>query len=62
MARKEMVYVVTKETNLIARASASLVSAFTFAATLASESYYICTSDRQDLKKGQSMLSIADVL
>ena len=62
MARKETVYVVAKETNSIVRASSSLLAAFNFAATLAAESYYLCTSEFQNMKKGDTMSNVVDFL
>ena len=62
MARKEKIYVVAKETNTIARASSSFLAAATFAASIASGSYYICTSEFQTLKKGDTISNIVDFL
>ena len=62
MARKETIYVVAKETNEIARASFSFLAAATFAASIASGSYYICTSEFQTLKKGDTISNIVDFL
>lgn len=62
MARKETIYVVAKETNEIARASSSFLAAATFAASIASGSYYICTSEFQTLKKGDTISNIVDFL
>lgn len=62
MARKETIYVVAKETNEIARASSSFLAAATFAASVDAGSYYICTSEFQTLKKGDTMSNIVDFL
>ena len=62
MARKEKIYVVAKETNKIARASSSVLAANTFAASLALGSYYVCTSEFQSLKKGDTMSNVVDFL
>ena len=62
MARKETIYVVAKETNEIVRASASFLSAVTFAAGVEAGSYYLCTSEFQTLKKGDTISNIVDFL
>jgi type II secretory pathway component PulF len=62
MARKETIYTVSTETNTILRASRTFLAALEFAANLTSNSYYLCTSEFQDLKKGDTMSNIADFL
>ncbi len=62
MARKETVYVVDVETNSIIRASYTLLAALNFAATIEAESCYICTSEFQDMKKGDTMSNVVDFL
>lgn len=62
MARKETIYTVNKETNLIERASRTYQSALKFAATLPYDSYYVCTSEFQNLKKGQPISNITALL
>lgn len=58
MARKEMIYSVSKETNEIIRVSRTYLSAVQFA----DETMYICTSEFQNLKKGDVMAGIVDFL
>lgn len=62
MARKETVYAVNKETNEIVRASRTLLAATEFAATLAAGQVYLCTSEFQDLKKGDTISDITSFL
>ena len=62
MARKETIYTVSKENNQIARASKTFLSAIKLAATMPAESYYLATSEFQDLKKGDTMSNIVDFL
>ena len=61
MARKESIYVVSKETNQIVRKSKSVLSAFEFGATLEAGTFYTCTSEF-DLKKGDPMSNIVSFL
>ena len=61
MARKESIYVVSKETNQIVRKSKSVLSAFEFGATLEAGTFYSCTSEF-DLKKGDPMSNIVSFL
>lgn len=58
MARKEMIYSVNKETNQIVRVSRTYLAALQFA----DETMYICTSEFQNLKKGDAISNIVDVL
>ena len=58
MARKENMYVVSKETNKIARVSSSYLNALRFA----DGTLYICTSEFQNLKKGDTITNIVDFL
>lgn len=62
MAKKETIYVVSNDDNLIVRASRSVLAAFEFAATLDAGSYYLCTSEFSDLKKGDPMSNIESFL
>jgi hypothetical protein len=62
MARKEMVYTVSKETNTIIRVSNSFLNSANFAATLKFGTYYICTSEFANLKKGEHISNIVDFL
>lgn len=58
MARKESIYSVDKETNTIVRVSRTYLAAIQFA----DETMYICTSEFQDLKKGDAMSNVVDFL
>lgn len=58
MARKEMIYVVSKETNMIVRVSKTYLAALQFA----DETMYLCTSEFQNLKKGDPMSNVVDFL
>lgn len=58
MARKETIYTVDKETNLIVRASKTYLAAIQFA----DETMYICTSEFQNLKKGDPISNVVDFL
>lgn len=62
MARKETIYVVAKETNQIVRVSRSVLAACEFAATQPVNTVYLCTSEFQCLKKGDTMSNIVDFL
>lgn len=62
MARKETIYIVSKKTNLIERASRTLATAYEFAATLPFGSVFVCTSEFQDLKKGDPISNITAFL
>lgn len=62
MARKETIYTVSKETNLIVRVSKSLLSAIEYAATLPAGEVFVCTSEFQGMKKGDPMSNIVDFL
>lgn len=62
MARKETIYTVSNETNEVIRASRTVLAALEFGATLADDSFYTCTSEFQNLKKGDPMSNIVDVL
>lgn len=58
MARKEMIYSVDKETNLIVRVSKTYLAAIQFA----DETMYVCTSEFQNLKKGDPISNVVDFL
>lgn len=58
MARKEMIYSVSKETNEVVRVSKTYLAAIQFA----DDTMYICTSEFQSLKKGDVMSNIVDFL
>ena len=58
MARKEMIYSVNKETNEIVRVSRTYLAAIQFA----DETMFICTSEFQNMKKGDVMSNIVDFL
>lgn len=58
MASKEMIYSVNKETNEIVRVSRTYLAAIQFA----DETMFICTSEFQDMKKGDVMSNIVDFL
>ena len=58
MARKEMIYAVDKETNIIVRVSKTYLAALQFA----DEAMYLCTSEFQNLKKGDPISNVVDFL
>lgn len=58
MARKEIIYSVSKETNEIVRVSRTYLAAIQFA----DETMFICTSEFQSLKKGDVISNIVDFL
>ena len=58
MARKEMIYSVNKETNEVVRVSRTYLAALQFA----DETLYLCTSEFQNLKKGDVITGIEDFL
>lgn len=58
MARKEMIYSVSKETNQIVRVSRTYLAAIKFA----DDTMYICTSEFQNLSKGDVMSNVVDFL
>lgn len=58
MARKETIYSANKETNEIIRVSRTYLAAIQFA----DETMFICTSEFQDLKKGDTISNIVDFL
>lgn len=60
MARKENIYTVSTQTNLIVRVSRTFQAAVEFAANLPANSYYLCTSEFKCLKKGDPMSNIVD--
>ena len=62
MARKETIYVVNKETNIIERASRALLAAYEFSAALPFGSVFVCTSEFQNLKKGDLISNITATL
>lgn len=58
MARKELIYVVSKETNAVVRVSKTYMAALQFAG----DTMYLCTSEFQNLKKGDPMSNVVDFL
>ena len=62
MARKENIYVVSKETNQIVRVSRSVLAACEFSAAQPVNAVYLCTSEFQCLKKGDTISNIVDFL
>lgn len=62
MVKKETIYTVSKETNTIIRTSRTYLAALEFSATLESDSYYLCTSEFNDLKKGDPMSNVVSFL
>lgn len=62
MARKETIYAVSTETNQIVRVSRSVLAACEFAATQPVNTVYLCTSEFQCLKKGDTISNIVDFL
>ena len=62
MARKETIYTVSTETNTILRASRTVLAGREYAANLITSDYYLCTSEFQDLKKGDTMTNIESFL
>lgn len=62
MARKETIYTVSKETNTIIRASRTYLAAIEFSATLGRADTFLCTSEFQDLKKGDTISNIVSFL
>ena len=61
MAKKQTIYTVCKETNVIMRASRTFLAALQFAYNLKPETYYHCTGELE-LKKGQTMSNIENFL
>ena len=61
MARKESIYVVSEETNIVMRKSKDVQGAFDFGATLKLGTFYTCTSEFA-LKKGDPMSNIVSFL
>ena len=62
MAKKETIYVVSSDDNMIIRASRTYLSALEFSAALDAGSFYLCTSEFGDLKKGDPMSNIKSFL
>jgi hypothetical protein len=62
MARKENIYSVSTETNQIVRVSRTFLAACEFAATQPAKTVYLCTSEFQCLKKGDTISNIVDFL
>lgn len=58
MARKETIYTVNKETNVIVRVSRTYLAAIQFAG----DNMFVCTSEFQNLKKGDTISNIVDFL
>lgn len=58
MARKETIYTVSKETNQIVRVSRTYLAAIQFA----DDSMFVCTSEFQDMKKGDVISNITAFL
>lgn len=59
MALKENIYTVDKKTNTIVRVSRTYLAAIQFADY---DTMYICTSVFQNLKKGDLMVDVKEVL
>lgn len=63
MARKGNVYTVDKNTNTILRVSKTYLAALEFRADMENpQSAYLCTSEFQNLKKGDPISCIVDFL
>ena len=62
MARKETIYTVNAKTNEIMRASRSYLAALEFGDTLDAGSFYTCTSEFPNLKKGDPMSNVTAYL
>ena len=62
MAKKETIYIVSNDDNLIVRASKSFLAALQHSEKLEAGSHYLCTSEFNDLKKGDPMSNIASFL
>lgn len=62
MSRKETIYTVSTETNQVLRASRDYSNALSFAATLKTGTYYMCTSVFGNLKKNDPMVDVVDLL
>ena len=62
MARKETIYTVNESTNEIIRASKTVLAALEFTTKLPLNSFYVCTSEFQDLKAGDPISNIKSFL
>ena len=62
MAKKETIYVVSESDNTVIRASKNFLNALNFTTTLELGSFYLCTSEFGNLKKGDPMSNIVDFL
>jgi hypothetical protein len=62
MAKKQTIYVVSNNENTIIRASRSYQGALDFSVSLKSDTYYLCTSEFSNLKKGDSMSNVESFL
>ena len=62
MAHKESIYTVDTVSNTIVRVSRTYLAAIQYAATLKEGSVYTCTSLFQDMKKGDVMADVKEVL
>ena len=59
--KKETIYTVCNKTNVVLRASKTLLSALEFGLTIPHNSFYLCTSEFS-LKKGETMSNIIDFI
>ena len=62
MARKENIYAVSTESNQIVRVSRTFQAAIEFRAMQYAGTVYLCTSEFQCLKKGDTISNIVDFL
>jgi len=60
--KKQAIYTVDSKTDTIIRRSKSLLSAFEFAASLQGREFYLCTSEFNNLKKGDPIVEVTDTL
>ena len=60
MARRETIYTVDAATDTVIRASRDFIKAIEFAST--QRGVYVCTSAFGNLKKGQPMVEVEDLL
>ena len=61
MARKETVYTVSKKDDTIIRASRTFLAAAQFSESLIHDSFYLCTSEFNDLKKGDPIVEVTSI-
>jgi len=62
MAKKETIYIVSNEDNLIIRASRTYLAALEHSTKLEDGSFYLCTSEFNGLKKGDPISNIESFL